>query len=338
MVVGRRRVPPLNALRTFEAVARNGSFTRAAEELFVTEPAVSRAVKVLEDHFQTQLFDRQPKGLALTAEAKVLLPTVRASLGAIAHVSRELYGDPGVSLSGDVRVVGMMAVRCQNTIAVTVLSALIGESGSGKTTVAPSALGYCKPGLKFAVGEARVAGRDLTRLSNEDLREIRGERVAYLAQSAVATFNPSLCINSQITEAPVHHGVMTRAEADAREPRHRSRTKSRIDSIRAGAAPIAPAVRDVAAASERTAAPELPAACGPCCDAAAPEPGCAFRAAALPGCGVTEAGTAGAISGSPSVTGSGPGSTGSESRVSRSIPQVCSVVPILWSSDASASR
>ena len=87
----RRRVPPLNALRTFEAVARNGSFTRAAEELFVTEPAVSRTVKVLEDHFQTQLFDRQPKGLALTAEAKVLLPTVQASLGAIADVSRELY-------------------------------------------------------------------------------------------------------------------------------------------------------------------------------------------------------------------------------------------------------
>lgn len=87
----RRRVPPLNALRTFEAVARNGSFTRAAEELFVTEPAVSRAVKVLEDHFQTQLFERQPRGLALTAEAKVLLPTVQASLDAIADVSRELY-------------------------------------------------------------------------------------------------------------------------------------------------------------------------------------------------------------------------------------------------------
>ena len=87
----RRRVPPLNALRTFEAVARNESFTRAAEELFVTEPAVSRAIKLLEDHFQTQLFDRQPRGLALTAEAKVLLPTVQASLGAIADVSQELY-------------------------------------------------------------------------------------------------------------------------------------------------------------------------------------------------------------------------------------------------------
>ena len=74
--------------------------------------------------------------------------------------------------------------------------ALIGESGSGKTTIALSALGYCKPGLQFAGGEARVLGRNLMGLSNEELRAIRGERVAYLAQSAAATFNPSLRINS----------------------------------------------------------------------------------------------------------------------------------------------
>ena len=94
--------------------------------------------------------------------------------------------------------------------------ALIGESGSGKTTIALSALGYCKPGLEFAGGEARVLGRDLIGLSNDELRVLRGERVAYLAQSAAATFNPSLRINAQVTEAPVHHGVMTQAEADAR--------------------------------------------------------------------------------------------------------------------------
>ena len=94
--------------------------------------------------------------------------------------------------------------------------ALIGESGSGKTTIALAALGYCKPGLRFAGGEARVLGRDLTKLSNEALRSIRGERVAYLAQSAAATFNPSLRINEQVTEAPVLHGTRTQAQADAR--------------------------------------------------------------------------------------------------------------------------
>ena len=94
--------------------------------------------------------------------------------------------------------------------------ALIGESGSGKTTISLSALGYCKPGLKFAGGEARLLGQDLTKMSTEELRPIRGERVAYLAQSAAATFNPSILINEQVTEAPILHGSKTTEEADAK--------------------------------------------------------------------------------------------------------------------------
>ena len=94
--------------------------------------------------------------------------------------------------------------------------ALIGESGSGKTTISLSALGYCKPGLKFAGGEALLLGHDVTKMSTEELRPIRGERVAYLAQSAAATFNPSILINEQVTEAPILHGTKTQAEADAK--------------------------------------------------------------------------------------------------------------------------
>ena len=94
--------------------------------------------------------------------------------------------------------------------------ALIGESGSGKTTISLSALGYCKPGLKFAGGEALLLGQDVTRMSTEELRPVRGERVAYLAQSAAATFNPSILINEQVTEAPILHGTKTQAEADAK--------------------------------------------------------------------------------------------------------------------------
>ncbi|MDW3204411.1 MAG: ABC transporter ATP-binding protein [Alphaproteobacteria bacterium] len=92
--------------------------------------------------------------------------------------------------------------------------ALIGESGSGKTTISLSALGYCKPGLKFAGGEARLLGQNLTGLTTEELRPYRGERVAYLAQSAAATFNPSIKINEQVTEAPVLHGSKTQEEAN----------------------------------------------------------------------------------------------------------------------------
>ncbi|MEM8775136.1 MAG: ABC transporter ATP-binding protein [Pseudomonadota bacterium] len=92
--------------------------------------------------------------------------------------------------------------------------ALIGESGSGKTTISLSALGYCKPGLEFAGGEARLLGHNIAGKSTDELRDLRGINVAYLAQSAAATFNPSLRINEQVTEAPVLHGTKTQAEAD----------------------------------------------------------------------------------------------------------------------------
>ena len=94
--------------------------------------------------------------------------------------------------------------------------ALIGESGSGKTTISLSALGYCKPGLKFAGGEALLNGQDVTKMNTDELRPVRGEKVAYLAQSAIATFNPSIRINEQVTEAPILHGTKTQEEADAK--------------------------------------------------------------------------------------------------------------------------
>jgi peptide/nickel transport system ATP-binding protein len=94
--------------------------------------------------------------------------------------------------------------------------ALIGESGSGKTTIALSSLGYTKPGLEFTGGEVRLHGTDVISMSNDDIRALRGQRVAYLAQSAAATFNPALTIGEQVTESPVLHGTMTQAEANVR--------------------------------------------------------------------------------------------------------------------------
>ena len=94
--------------------------------------------------------------------------------------------------------------------------ALIGESGSGKTTIALSALGYAKPGLEFTGGEVRLDGRDVLSMSPEEQRDLRGQRVAYLAQSAAATFNPALTIGEQVTESPVLHGQLSRQEAERR--------------------------------------------------------------------------------------------------------------------------
>src|SRR6056297_2442650 len=64
--------------------------------------------------------------------------------------------------------------------------ALAGESGSGKTTIGMSALGYCKPGLRFSSGEVRLFGKALSSMTPGEIRTVRGRRVAYLAQSAAA--------------------------------------------------------------------------------------------------------------------------------------------------------
>ncbi|MDB4826524.1 ABC transporter ATP-binding protein [Gammaproteobacteria bacterium] len=94
--------------------------------------------------------------------------------------------------------------------------ALIGESGSGKTTIALSSLGYTKPGLEFVGGEVRLQGEDVISMQNDRLRGLRGQRVAYLAQSAAATFNPALTIGEQVTESTVLHGLMPQEEANRR--------------------------------------------------------------------------------------------------------------------------
>jgi peptide/nickel transport system ATP-binding protein len=94
--------------------------------------------------------------------------------------------------------------------------ALIGESGSGKTTIALSALGYTKPGLEFTGGEVRLDGQDVISMPSEEKRQLRGQRVAYLAQSAAATFNPALTIGEQVTESVVLHGQLSQEEANQR--------------------------------------------------------------------------------------------------------------------------
>ncbi|MDP5040912.1 MAG: LysR family transcriptional regulator, partial [Paraglaciecola sp.] len=65
-----RRLPPLNSLKTFEAAARHLSFTRAADELFVTQAAVSHQVKALEEFLSMKLFLRRNRALLLTEEGQ----------------------------------------------------------------------------------------------------------------------------------------------------------------------------------------------------------------------------------------------------------------------------
>ncbi len=85
-----RRLPPLNALRSFEAAARHLSFTRAAEELNVTQAAVSHQVKALEERLGLQLFKRRGRTLILTEQAQRYLPAVRDAFDRLATATSQL--------------------------------------------------------------------------------------------------------------------------------------------------------------------------------------------------------------------------------------------------------
>ena len=89
-----RRLPPLNALRAFEATARCGSFTRAAQELFVTQGAVSRHVAGLEAWLEVRLIERTRKGAGLTGPGEAYFRTVTAALDQIDYGTRQLQIRP----------------------------------------------------------------------------------------------------------------------------------------------------------------------------------------------------------------------------------------------------
>jgi DNA-binding transcriptional LysR family regulator len=80
-----RPLPPLNSLRAFEAAARHLSFTRAAEELNVTQAAVSHQVKALEERIGVKLFRRLTRGLLLTEDGHALLPDLREAFDRLAQ-------------------------------------------------------------------------------------------------------------------------------------------------------------------------------------------------------------------------------------------------------------
>lgn len=94
--------------------------------------------------------------------------------------------------------------------------ALIGESGSGKTTIALSALGYLRPGLLHTRGKVFLNGEDVLQFDEPALRRLRGNTVAYVSQSAAAGFNPGLTIGEQVIEPVLEHGLAKRSEAKRR--------------------------------------------------------------------------------------------------------------------------
>ena len=92
------RLPPLNWLRAFEASARALSFTAAAQELHMTQSAVSQQIKSLENALGRTLFNRRVRGLELTDEGRGYLPTVQAAFATLEEGTAVLVGrnDPDV--------------------------------------------------------------------------------------------------------------------------------------------------------------------------------------------------------------------------------------------------
>ena len=85
--IGMKRLPPLNALRVFEAAARHLSFTKAADELNVTPGAVSQQIKALEDFIGAPVFRRNKRALLLTDEAQASLPILREGFDRLAEAA-----------------------------------------------------------------------------------------------------------------------------------------------------------------------------------------------------------------------------------------------------------
>ncbi len=92
---------------------------------------------------------------------------------------------------------------------------LIGESGAGKSTIGLAAMGFARDGCRITGGNIEFDGIDLRSASEAKRRALRGRRIAYVAQSAAASFNPAHRLIDQYSEGPVQHGVMERAEAEA---------------------------------------------------------------------------------------------------------------------------
>ena len=104
-----RRLPPLNSLRAFEAAARHLSFTRAADELFVTQAAVSHQIKGLEDFLGVQLFIRKNRKLLLTDQGQEYWPKIRDIFEKLAAATEQLKAQ-GASGALNISVVPTFAI------------------------------------------------------------------------------------------------------------------------------------------------------------------------------------------------------------------------------------
>ena len=92
---------------------------------------------------------------------------------------------------------------------------LIGESGAGKSTIGLAAIGYTRRDCFIVGGVIDFEGKDIRQMTADERRSLRGPGIAYIAQSAAASFNPAMTLMDQVCEVPIRHNVMSPQEARA---------------------------------------------------------------------------------------------------------------------------
>ena len=92
---------------------------------------------------------------------------------------------------------------------------LIGESGAGKSTLGLAAMGFVRDGCRFSGGNVHFKGEELVTASRTRRRALRSSEIAYVAQSAAASFNPAYKLVDQYSEFPVLRGTMSHRDAEA---------------------------------------------------------------------------------------------------------------------------
>ncbi|WP_296741190.1 ABC transporter ATP-binding protein [Mesorhizobium sp.] len=137
----------------------------------------------------------------VTRDASLPLVEIRdLHVGAVTDAGREVEIIRGVSFD----------------IAPGSIVALIGESGSGKTTIALSLMGHARSGCSIRSGTIRVGPHVVTAMTERQRAKVRGTEVSYIPQSAAAAFNPSRRIMDQVIEITRIHRLMPRAAAEAK--------------------------------------------------------------------------------------------------------------------------
>lgn len=171
-----RRLPPLTALRAFEASARHLSFTRAAAELHVTQAAISHQIKSLESFLGVRLFHRQNRSLRLTDEGQEYLPSVHKAFDLVAEATRRL-------LARDAR--GTLTVSVLPSFAARWLVARLGRFHERwpeiSLRIAPSAelVDFSRDDVDVGIryGNGRYPGLFSCRVLTEDLFPVCSPRL-----------------------------------------------------------------------------------------------------------------------------------------------------------------